>query len=125
MDANSLAPKLLNHPNVSEESTRFKAPVAQRSGLRYKEKFQSLREKFDQVNALHDEYQRDLDLANTRIQRLQAENDLLLDAISITGTCHAVTDASYPPIPDWHLLNANVIVIHTSSAVHFDEWAYL
>ncbi|KAH7910068.1 hypothetical protein BJ138DRAFT_1114439 [Hygrophoropsis aurantiaca] len=50
---------------------------------RYKEKFQALRERYDQVTALHEEYQRDLKLANERMQKLQAENDLLLDAISI------------------------------------------
>jgi len=81
MEANSLASKPPHHP--VEENTRFKVPAPQRSGPRYKEKFQALREKYDQVNALHDEYQRDLDLANARIRKLQVENDLLLDAISI------------------------------------------
>ncbi|KAF8448787.1 hypothetical protein L210DRAFT_838594, partial [Boletus edulis BED1] len=47
-------------------------------------RFQTLRERFDQVSAQHDEYQRDLGIANARMRKLQAENDLLLDAISIT-----------------------------------------
>ncbi|KAF9224128.1 hypothetical protein BS17DRAFT_780516 [Gyrodon lividus] len=68
-----------------EETIKTKPPAPpQRSGLRYKEKFQVLKERFDQVSTLHQEYERDLELANTRIRKLQAENDLLLDAISIT-----------------------------------------
>ncbi|KAH7921187.1 hypothetical protein BV22DRAFT_985505, partial [Leucogyrophana mollusca] len=47
-------------------------------------RFQALRERYDQVTALHNEYERDLELANARMRKLQAENDLLLDAISIT-----------------------------------------
>ncbi|KAI9567083.1 hypothetical protein HD554DRAFT_1022375 [Boletus coccyginus] len=82
MEANLVASKTPHHP--VEENIRVKAPPPQRSGPRYKEKFQALREKFDQVNALHDEYQRDLELANARVRKLQSENDLLLDAISIT-----------------------------------------
>ncbi|KAJ8587118.1 hypothetical protein M405DRAFT_822131 [Rhizopogon salebrosus TDB-379] len=50
---------------------------------RYKEKFQNLRERYDQVVALHEEYEKDLDLANARMRKLQAENDLLLDAINL------------------------------------------
>ncbi|KAN0088291.1 hypothetical protein V8E55_005348 [Tylopilus felleus] len=84
MEANSIAPKPPpNHP--VEDNARFKAPAPlQRTGPRYKEKFQALREKFDQVSAQHEQYKCDLELANVRIQKLQAENDLLLDAISIT-----------------------------------------
>lgn len=105
--------------NPVEEITRFKAPAPppQRTGSRYKEKFQALREKFDQVNVQHNEYQRDLDHANARIRKLQAENNLLLDAISIavpatpslmhligpspTGTSSSVpmTSYTYPPPP--------------------------
>ncbi|KAL4062513.1 hypothetical protein J3A83DRAFT_4309821 [Scleroderma citrinum] len=70
-------------------------------------RYQALREKFDQVNAEHEDWERKLELANTRIKKLQAENEyvcrlfllhraiaisifaqlthsLLLDAISIT-----------------------------------------
>jgi len=114
METNSPASKPPHHP--VEENTRFKAPAPpQRSGLRYKEKFQTLREKFDQVNTQHDEYQRDLELANARIRKLQVENDLLLDAISIavpatpsllhlirpspTGTSSSMPMASYTHHP--------------------------
>ncbi|KAG2144261.1 hypothetical protein DEU56DRAFT_790840 [Suillus clintonianus] len=51
---------------------------------RYKEKFQFLRERFDRVVGLKEEYERDLELANARMHKLQAENDLLLDAINLT-----------------------------------------
>ncbi|KAG1857394.1 hypothetical protein DFJ58DRAFT_783594 [Suillus subalutaceus] len=47
-------------------------------------RFQGLRERFDQVVGLHEELERDLELANARIRKLQAENDLLLDAINLT-----------------------------------------
>ncbi|KAI5995639.1 hypothetical protein EDD15DRAFT_613041 [Pisolithus albus] len=67
----------------AEDAAKSK-PAAHRTGSRYKEKYQALREKFDQVNARHEEYERELELANARIKKLQAENDLLLDAISIT-----------------------------------------
>ncbi|KIJ65484.1 hypothetical protein HYDPIDRAFT_110574 [Hydnomerulius pinastri MD-312] len=68
-----------------EDTPKVKPPApAQRSGTRYKEKFQALKERFDQVSAQREEYERDLELANARMRKLQAENDLLLDAISIT-----------------------------------------
>ncbi|KAG2345867.1 hypothetical protein BDR05DRAFT_94117 [Suillus weaverae] len=69
---------------------------------RFKEKFQGLRERFDQVVGLHEELERDLELANARMRKLQAENEcahscflacvtdmlaflsLLLDAINLT-----------------------------------------
>ncbi|EIW75132.1 hypothetical protein CONPUDRAFT_140126 [Coniophora puteana RWD-64-598 SS2] len=77
-------------------------------GGRYKEKFQQLRERYDQVNALHDEYERNLELAKTRMRKLQEENDLLLDAIALTipevppGVPHPEQDpAPYYPQPGY------------------------
>ncbi|KAI6116742.1 hypothetical protein EDD16DRAFT_1591231 [Pisolithus croceorrhizus] len=70
-----------------EASANRSTPKGQRPAedvAKSKEKYQALREKFDQVNALHEEYERELALATARIKKLQAENDLLLDAISIT-----------------------------------------
>ncbi|KAG1747989.1 uncharacterized protein EDB91DRAFT_1245444 [Suillus paluster] len=66
----------------ADDTTKNKAPGVPRG--RYKEKFQVLRERYDRVVVLHDEYERDLELANARMRNLQAENDLLLDAISLT-----------------------------------------
>ncbi|KAJ7230569.1 hypothetical protein GGX14DRAFT_583890 [Mycena pura] len=49
---------------------------------RYKDKFLMLREKYERITAKQDEYHRDLDLAMSKIKKLQAENDMLLDALS-------------------------------------------
>ncbi|KAG2754926.1 hypothetical protein P692DRAFT_201127779 [Suillus brevipes Sb2] len=64
------------------ELTTVQTPAVPRG--RYKEKFQGLRETFDQVVGLQEELERDLELALARMRKLQAENDLLLDAINLT-----------------------------------------
>ncbi|RDB18450.1 hypothetical protein Hypma_000263 [Hypsizygus marmoreus] len=66
-------------------------------GTRYKEKFLALRERYEHVNAVHDERVEALDLAAAKIKRLQQENDLLLDAIYTASPTliHLVT----PPAP--------------------------
>ncbi|KAJ7746803.1 hypothetical protein DFH07DRAFT_589629 [Mycena maculata] len=53
---------------------------------RYKEKFQALREKYDRVTAKQEEYHHDLEIATAKIKKLQAENDLLLDAMNLVAT---------------------------------------
>ncbi|EGN91748.1 hypothetical protein SERLA73DRAFT_192079 [Serpula lacrymans var. lacrymans S7.3] len=68
-------------------------------GTRYKEKFQMLREKYDQVNALHQEYERDLGIANQKLRSIQAENDLLLDAIYITLSASQPSEEHVVPAP--------------------------
>ncbi|KAG6879090.1 hypothetical protein C0992_005235 [Termitomyces sp. T32_za158] len=60
-------------------STKSKNP-AHRS-TRYKEKFQALRERYDRVLAIRDTIEHDLDIATQKMDKIQAENDLLLDAI--------------------------------------------
>ncbi|KAI6023338.1 hypothetical protein EDC04DRAFT_2727238 [Pisolithus marmoratus] len=82
MEANASRPTPKGQ-RPAEDAAKSK-PATHRSGSRYKEKYQSLRETFDQVNAQHEKYEQELELANARIKKLQAENDLLLDAISIT-----------------------------------------
>ncbi|KAI0748954.1 hypothetical protein C8Q74DRAFT_381994 [Fomes fomentarius] len=52
-------------------------------GTRYKEKFQALREKYDQVTATHVEYEHALARADEKLKRLQEECNLLLDAVDI------------------------------------------
>ncbi|EJF61667.1 hypothetical protein DICSQDRAFT_37589, partial [Dichomitus squalens LYAD-421 SS1] len=52
-------------------------------GTRYKEKFQALREKYDQVTTAHTEYERALARADDKLKRLQEECNLLLDAVDI------------------------------------------
>lgn len=66
-----------------DDTNKNRTPVVLPRG-RFKEKFQVLRERFDQVVGLHEELERDLELANARMRKLQAENDLLLDAINLT-----------------------------------------
>ncbi|KAF8888118.1 hypothetical protein BD779DRAFT_1525712 [Infundibulicybe gibba] len=61
------------------EKTKHPAPRS----TRYKDKFQALREKYDQVVSTREDYQKDLDAANARMKKLQAENDLLLDAMNL------------------------------------------
>ncbi|KAG2093122.1 uncharacterized protein F5147DRAFT_721512 [Suillus discolor] len=67
---------------VPDDTNKNRAPAVPRG--KFKEKFQVMRERFDQVVGLHEELVRDLELANARMQKLQAENDLLLDAINLT-----------------------------------------
>ncbi|KAF5362160.1 hypothetical protein D9756_002156 [Leucocoprinus leucothites] len=44
-------------------------------------RYQSMRERFEKVNTAREAYLRDLELANAKIQKIQEENDLLLDAM--------------------------------------------
>ncbi|OBZ73826.1 hypothetical protein A0H81_06478 [Grifola frondosa] len=52
-------------------------------GRGYKEKFQTLREKYEQVTATHEKYERELALADLKVKHLQDECNLLLDAVDI------------------------------------------
>ncbi|KIM39639.1 hypothetical protein M413DRAFT_447112 [Hebeloma cylindrosporum] len=49
----------------------------------YKDKFQRMREKYDRVTAAHEAGQKDLEILNAKLKKLQSENDLLLDAIYV------------------------------------------
>ncbi|KAI0777481.1 hypothetical protein BD413DRAFT_452712, partial [Trametes elegans] len=71
-------------------------------GTRYKEKFQSLREKYDSVTATHEEYERQLQRADEKLRRLQEECNLLLDAVDIAvpaqpSLLHYLTRDPIPP----------------------------
>ncbi|KAJ8518093.1 hypothetical protein ONZ45_g4808 [Pleurotus djamor] len=57
--------------------------TSHRGPTRYKEKFQAMREKYDQVVATRDRYNRELELATAKQKQLQAENDLLLDTMAV------------------------------------------
>ncbi|PFH50960.1 hypothetical protein AMATHDRAFT_60165 [Amanita thiersii Skay4041] len=52
-----------------------------------------MRQKYEQVSARHDDYQQQLERANAKMKKLQAENDLLLDVIA-AETSYV---GSYPP----------------------------
>ncbi|KAJ7777348.1 hypothetical protein B0H16DRAFT_955344 [Mycena metata] len=64
---------------------------------RYKEKFQALREKYDRVILKQEEYHQDLELATAKIKKLQAENDLLLDAMNLAATHQPSMFGLLPP----------------------------
>ncbi|KAK7031495.1 hypothetical protein R3P38DRAFT_817668 [Favolaschia claudopus] len=66
---------------------------------RYKEKFQALREKYERVTAKKEEYNQDLELAAAKIKKLQAENDLLLDAMNLAASHQPAMFGSMRP-PD-------------------------
>jgi len=57
---------------------------------RYKDKFLMLRDKYERITAKQDEYHRDLDLAMDKIKKLEAENDMLLDALGAAASQHPV-----------------------------------
>ncbi|KAJ7493333.1 hypothetical protein B0H11DRAFT_2005943 [Mycena galericulata] len=64
---------------------------------RYKEKFQALREKYDRVIAKQEEYHHDLEIATAKIKKLQAENDLLLDAMNLAAAQQPSMFGFLPP----------------------------
>ncbi|KAH9945747.1 hypothetical protein B0H21DRAFT_743852 [Amylocystis lapponica] len=51
--------------------------------MSYKEKFQTLREKYEQVTADHSKFERELAIADEKVKKLQEECNLLLDAVDI------------------------------------------
>ncbi|KAI0285648.1 hypothetical protein BC826DRAFT_1178992 [Russula brevipes] len=64
---------------------------------RYKDKFQSLRERYENVTSTHTEFTRAVQRATEKELRLQAEINMLLDAALATQPQSA--SASTPPIP--------------------------
>ncbi|KAF5316155.1 hypothetical protein D9619_006750 [Psilocybe cf. subviscida] len=56
----------------------------QAHNVSYKDKFQKMREKYDKVTLTHENHNRDLEILNSKIKKLQAENDLLLDSIDVS-----------------------------------------
>ncbi|KAI5123207.1 hypothetical protein M0805_003973 [Coniferiporia weirii] len=62
---------------------KFKLSSSAPKGSTYKTKFHSLRERYDVVTSKQEDLRRELELANQRLKAVQAENDLLLDAMQI------------------------------------------
>ncbi|EIN06202.1 hypothetical protein PUNSTDRAFT_54475 [Punctularia strigosozonata HHB-11173 SS5] len=77
---------------------------------RYKEKFHSLRERYDQVNAQHETYVRELATADAKMKRLQAECELLLDAVALAAPAQP-TLMQYLLPPD-EALNGHGLELH-------------
>ncbi|KAI0047141.1 hypothetical protein FA95DRAFT_1559391 [Auriscalpium vulgare] len=65
---------------TEERTKNIALAQAHRQPPRYKDKFQVLRERYDQVNVLHDDYERTLQVAAEKERKLQTEIDMLLDA---------------------------------------------
>ncbi|KAI0954494.1 hypothetical protein AcW1_006371 [Taiwanofungus camphoratus] len=75
---------------LEEKAISLKVPQSAHRGTRYKEKFQALREKYEQVTATREAYERELAIADEKVKRLQEEcecvflpSNLLLDAVDI------------------------------------------
>ncbi|KAL5513364.1 hypothetical protein ACEPAH_3763 [Sanghuangporus vaninii] len=66
---------------------KFKLSSSQpgKGGTSHKAKFLMLKESYDTVTARHQELLRELQLANSKLKSVQAENDLLLDALGIVA----------------------------------------
>ncbi|KAL0954065.1 hypothetical protein HGRIS_005215 [Hohenbuehelia grisea] len=75
------------------------ATTSHRGHTRYKEKFQELREKYEQVNARREQYHHELALASAKIARLQAENDVLLDSLSAALPQNGPSINNYTTMP--------------------------
>ncbi|KAI0315050.1 hypothetical protein OF83DRAFT_388941 [Amylostereum chailletii] len=87
MDASSSQPRPENGQDApvvikSEERTRALPPQSYSRNMRYKERFQNLRDQYEQVVARREESQRDWALAVAKERKMQAEIDLLLDALA-------------------------------------------
>ncbi|KAJ3494138.1 hypothetical protein NMY22_g20117 [Coprinellus aureogranulatus] len=61
---------------------------------RYKEKFSAMRDKFEKATRNQEVYQKQLELANAKIKKLAAENEVLLDALLQSDT--ALMDKYFP-----------------------------
>ncbi|OCB86318.1 hypothetical protein A7U60_g6632 [Sanghuangporus baumii] len=66
---------------------KFKLSSSQpgKGGASHKAKFLMLKESYDTVIARHQELLRELQVANSKLKSVQAENDLLLDALGIVA----------------------------------------
>ncbi|KAL5531280.1 hypothetical protein ACEPAG_4157 [Sanghuangporus baumii] len=66
---------------------KFKLSSSQpgKAGTSHKAKFLMLKESYDTVTARHQELLRELQVANSKLKSVQAENDLLLDALGIVA----------------------------------------
>ncbi|KAH8093235.1 hypothetical protein BXZ70DRAFT_388370 [Cristinia sonorae] len=93
------------HDPPNGDRARSSAPKQQRS---YRDKFNQLKEKFDQVNATRDRYNKELAVAQDKIKKLENECNLLLDAVDIAAPSqpsilHFLTQ---DPIPaHYHLIS--------------------
>ncbi|KAK2467370.1 hypothetical protein APHAL10511_000605 [Amanita phalloides] len=81
--------------SISGEKPEASKPPYRAASMKYKEKFNAMRQKYEQVTARHEDFQRQLDVANAKMKKLQTENELLLDVIASGAT----NVYPYPPLP--------------------------
>ncbi|ETW78829.1 hypothetical protein HETIRDRAFT_453401 [Heterobasidion irregulare TC 32-1] len=87
---------------VNHEDRPRQTPHGQQSvhrQVRYKDRFQSLRERYDQVTAMHEDYERALNAAFEKERKLQFEIDSLLDVWVVNGNMpvdYSPYDPQYP-----------------------------
>lgn len=75
--------------------------------IRGSDRFQALRERYDQVAAVHDAHERDLEIAAQKMKSLQAENECV--SSSPLSFSHLSTSHTYvlePTLPQSLLLDA-------------------
>ncbi|KAJ7708764.1 hypothetical protein B0H17DRAFT_364844 [Mycena rosella] len=84
-------------PRPPPDAPQFLYATVPYRNSRYKEKFQALREKYDRITAKQSEYHRDLEIATAKIKKLQAENDLLLDAMNLAAAHQPSMFGLLPP----------------------------
>ncbi|KAG6909812.1 hypothetical protein DXG01_015305 [Tephrocybe rancida] len=87
-------------------STKSKNPSHGHRSTRYKEKFHALRDKYDRVLSIRDSIEREYFIAAEKREKIQAENDLLLDAIyTAAPELMQLVSPSIParPLPSPHI----------------------
>ncbi|GJE93838.1 hypothetical protein PsYK624_100020 [Phanerochaete sordida] len=99
-DSNGTAPRVEN----SEKAKVPTAPAMPRT-TRYKEKFLTMKERYEVVTAAHEKYERELASANEKIKRLQDECNLLLDAVDIAvpGQPSLLQYLAQDPVPPHYM----------------------
>ncbi|KDQ19447.1 hypothetical protein BOTBODRAFT_170549 [Botryobasidium botryosum FD-172 SS1] len=86
----------------AEAKQKSQPAASQLKRNKYKDKFYTLREKYDVVNTARETHLREITLAQSKLKKLQAECDLLLDTIALSATGQPslntfLTQASPPP----------------------------
>ncbi|KAF9653768.1 hypothetical protein BDM02DRAFT_1677188 [Thelephora ganbajun] len=63
-----------------------------RQRFTYKDKFQALRDRYEQVSATNEALRKELSIAEEKMQKLEAENNLLIDGIGIVAPFSATIE---------------------------------
>jgi len=66
--------------------------ASHRQKFTYKDKFQTLRDRYERVSATNDVLRKELSLAEEKMRKLEAENNLLIDGIGIVDPFNPPTE---------------------------------